>query len=489
MQELSGVLTPFHTLKSQMNPVVLRYFTELQKPTQMSFAGEPVPEKQDFVCCADARGSRSNPLFNRNLPLPIYSPAAQPEPVDANALETWQWQFVDVGDRYDLSGVTVLQKIRPYDGAHVYPVDVIPYMLDAGIIVLDDIKFGLRPCRTYSIDKLQRFAEIMRACVREACKTCRVKGRDVDILEKNFLLRFIGWMNMGGQPVWSLTQSMYQSDAPDGNVTKTTYPDGHPMVMHMPTDLVDNRTWLDKGLIALYVEQMRMGQLWNALNKYVTDWAAPLITIHGGHIDGIFYTSKLMDEEMIDDDLRQFTLTNGEPAFQIKRDSKHTIPSLPQKVTKPKDMPCGNVEPVWRICKETEFRQERSSGQRPENQRDAHLPSVAQHIVQNGGALLTGPAGVGKTVLVNMVKDLILAEDENAQIVVAALTHVAARLVQGSTIAHILHKHTTMTGGWFFLDEISMIPLSMWGDISRWQLMGNRFILVGEFDGQLAAYL
>ena len=103
-----------------------------------------------------------------------------------------------MGDRYDLSDVTVLQKIRPYDGAHVYPVDVIPYMLDAGIIVLDDIKFGLRPCRTYSIDKLQRFADIMRACVRKACKTCRVQGRDVDILEKNFLLRFIGWMNMGG---------------------------------------------------------------------------------------------------------------------------------------------------------------------------------------------------------------------------------------------------------------------------------------------------
>ena len=69
--------------------------------------------------------------------------------------------------------------------------------------------------------------------------------------------------------------------------------------------------------------------------------------------------------------------------------------------------------------------------------------------MQNGGALLTGPAGVGKTVLVSLVKDLILAEDENAQIVVAALTHAAARLVQGSTIAHILHKHTTMTDGWF----------------------------------------
>ena len=80
----------------------------------------------------------------------------------------------------------------------MYPVDVIPYMIDAGIVVLDDIKLGLRPCRTDSTGKLQKFAEIMRACVREACKTCRVKGRDVDILETSFLLRFIGWMNMGG---------------------------------------------------------------------------------------------------------------------------------------------------------------------------------------------------------------------------------------------------------------------------------------------------
>ena len=71
-------------------------------------------------------------------------------------------------------------------------------MFDAGIIVIDDIKFGLRPCRTYGVDKLQKFAEIMRACVREACKTCKVQGHDVDILEKHFLLRFIGWMNMGG---------------------------------------------------------------------------------------------------------------------------------------------------------------------------------------------------------------------------------------------------------------------------------------------------
>ena len=97
------------------------------------------------------------------MPLPIYSPAAQPEPVDPKNLEIWQWQFVDVGnDTYDLEDADVLQKIRPkrfapYDGAHLYLVGAIPYMLDAGIIQLGDIKFGLRPCRTYAIDELQNF--------------------------------------------------------------------------------------------------------------------------------------------------------------------------------------------------------------------------------------------------------------------------------------------------------------------------------------------
>ena len=90
----------------------------------------------------------------------------------------------------------------------------------------------------------------MCACVRKAWEACVVKGRSVDTLVKNFRLRFIGWMNMTGQTRWSLTQSTYQSDAPDGTIARITYPDGQPM-MHMPTDLVDNRVWLDKGLISL----------------------------------------------------------------------------------------------------------------------------------------------------------------------------------------------------------------------------------------------
>ena len=56
-----------------------------------------------------------------------------------------------------------------------------------------------------------------------------------------------------------------------------------------------------------------MGRLWNKLNKYVTEWAAPLITIHGGHIGDVFYTSKIMDEDMMNKDLRECTLSNGEP--------------------------------------------------------------------------------------------------------------------------------------------------------------------------------
>ena len=47
LQELSGLFTPFHTIKSQMNPTVLRYFTELEKPTQ----GEREGREEKGVLC------------------------------------------------------------------------------------------------------------------------------------------------------------------------------------------------------------------------------------------------------------------------------------------------------------------------------------------------------------------------------------------------------------------------------------------------------
>ena len=100
------------------------------------------------------------------------------------------------------------------------------------------------------------------------------------------------------------------------------------------------------------------------------------------------------------------------------------------------------------------------------------MPSCAMHTVldarvgvakaqsEGGGSCVLGKDGV----LANMAaKGFILAEGENAKIVVAALSHVAARLVRGFTFAMVLRRHTTTADGLFFPGEASLIPLSMQG--------------------------
>ena len=65
-----------------------------------------------------------------------------------------------------------------------------------------------------------------------------------------------------------------------------------------------------------------------------------------------------------------------------------------------------------------------------------------------------------------------------------ALTHVAARLAQGCTIAHALRKFARVQDAWIFVDEASQVPLSTLGEISRWGLVGCKFIIVEDRIGQ-----
>ena len=49
--------------------------------------------------------------------------------------------------------------------------------------------------------------------------------------------------------------------------------------------------------------------------------------------------------------------------------------------------------------------------------RDEHLPNMARVVVENGGACIIGPAGVGKTHLIKMIVKEIETQDPHANIV------------------------------------------------------------------------
>ena len=76
-------------------------------------------------------------------------------------------------------------------------------------------------------------------------------------------------------------------------------------------------------------------------------------------------------------------------------------------------------------------------------------------------------------------------EHPNDVIVTMAFTHRAARIAGGKTIAHCLHRYRDLQNAWAIVDEFSQITLDLLRQISRWQLVGWKFIFVGDPMGQL----
>ena len=107
-----------------------------------------------------------------------------------------------------------------------------------------------------------------------------------------------------------------------------------------------------------------------------------------------------------------------------------------------------------------------------------------ESFVTTGETLLSRAGGTGKTTLSDKVVELIQENEPRSRIIRAALTHVAALLQKGQTIAHIMYKHLSETDAWFIFDEVSMIPSQLMGHIARWKMMGNKRLRIGDFKGQ-----
>ena len=74
--------------------------------------------------------------------------------------------------------------------------------------------------------------------------------------------------------------------------------------------------------------------------------------------------------------------------------------------------------------------------------------------------------------------------------ILSALRHCAAMLVGGKTLMHYLCKYKAAGGApkrdsITIADECSEIQLHMWMELAQWKQMGVRFIILGDFKGQL----
>ena len=94
--------------------------------------------------------------------------------------------------------------------------------------------------------------------------------------------------------------------------------------------------------------------------------------------------------------------------------------------------------------------------------------------------MVIGPPGVGKSYLIKKLQALLKSRGEKFE--TCAYTHAAARLVGGKTIAHLIHFDKMLHGKWVIIDEVSLLSIDTMGQIARWQMVGAKFVLFGEFE-------
>ena len=68
---------------------------------------------------------------------------------------------------------------------------------------------------------------------------------------------------------------------------------------------------------------------------------------------------------------------------------------------------------------------------------------------------------------------------------IMSVTHVAAALADGSSIANFRHSGRNKTDVWIIVDECSYNSAHMWGWLSRFKKMGCKILILGDFEGQL----
>ena len=112
---------------------------------------------------------------------------------------------------------------------------------------------------------------------------------------------------------------------------------------------------------------------------------------------------------------------------------------------------------------------------------------VARVLIALEGGLVTGPPGVGKSYLTKKLQALLKTRGEKFK--TCAYTHAVARLVGGKTVAHLLQFDKMLHGQWVLIDEISLMPIDTLGQIARWQMVGAKFVLFGEFEGKFEAFI
>ena len=462
---------PAPTIESQVSPRMKHLLDSTPRPQQVVWGRRTALRNMSSVRCMDINSCRWSAVTNRkeNRGFPILSPLSDLVDFDfTEPLETYRFFEVmadDVPEHY------------PWRGNGLYTLEVVEYLLDKGVIAERNVTRALQhtieiPMETF-VDADQKIVDMVYNFGKEHF----MRENDVRQIVKAMRLKFLGLAGRDTNKHWTVTESVCIDDAPEGKIHIVTR-EGQTQYIKQPTELVTNLTMKLINLQAVQGNDLALRIQTDLIEGFQKQG---LVDIVGQRIDETYFVNKDLSGKVE----QALTSTNfypgGQPMFRVENKPVERVPGCPLS-QKPRLKYQPPPKTTWQRFDELEIKKMNDKMQdfdpMPYEQR------IARKFYNNGGGLLTGAAGTGKTTLSDKIVELIQESSPGTRIVRAALTHVAALLQKGQTIAHIMHKHLKETNAWFIFDEVSMIPSQLMGHIARWKMMGNKILLIGDFRGQ-----
>ena len=167
---------------------------------------------------------------------------------------------------------------------------------------------------------------------------------------------------------------------------------------------------------------------------------------------------------------------DGTLMFKCKREMSYKVPFWDNRPTLRRDhqIPDATGAPyVWACVIEKKLIE---AGMSPDETQDY----VVRLLVDNGGGIVQGPAGCGKSEVVKRLAALLEAEGHT--VVKGAPTHAAAMLMGrgGRTLLHLINRKRYSKGFFWIVDEAFQASLQVWGQLASFQQVGCKFIMVGD---------
>ena len=214
---------------------------------------------------------------------------------------------------------------------------------------------------------------------------------------------------------WTVTESVCLDDAPEGKIHIVTR-EGQTQYIKQPTELVTNMSMKLINLQAVQGNDLALRIQTDLIEGFQQQG---LVDIVGQRIDETYFVNKDLSGKVE----QVLTSTNfypgGQPMFRIENKPVERVPGCPLS-QKPRLKYQPPPKTTWQRFDELEIQKMNEALQdfdpTPYEQR------VARKFYNNGGGLLTGAAGTGKTTLSDKVVELIQDKEPKTRIIRAALT-------------------------------------------------------------------